>query len=145
LTNVAVLILDTNVISELISPRCSPSVLRALKRFPADQLVTTVVSEAELRSGAGLLPEGRRRTALATAIDDILASGLGGRVLSFDRRAAQAYAHIKEACAKAGRPISVFDAMIAAICRASGGTLATRNIRDFTACGIDLLDPWSEA
>jgi predicted nucleic acid-binding protein len=139
------LILDTNVVSELINPLCSPVVLEALSRFPTEALATTVISEAELRSGAGRLPEGRRRRDLIKAIDQILGSGLGGRILPFDRAAAAAYAVISETRTRIGRPIAVLDAMIAAVCEATGATLATRNVRDFQGCGIELIDPWSES
>lgn len=139
------LILDTNVLSELISPHRSPAVPRALARFPASTLATTSVSEAELRSGAARLAEGRRRTALVKAIDDLLAFGLGGRVFPFDRQAARSYAELTASRLKAGRPIAEFDAMIAAICLITGATLATRNISDFQGCGIELIDPWSAA
>jgi len=140
-----VLILDTNVVSELINPRCSPLVIRALGSFPAQALATTVISEAELRSGASRLPEGRRRSELIKSIDEMLDVGLGGRVHPFDRAAGRVYAQITELRAKAGRPIAAFDAMIAAICLTVGATLATRNTRGFQGCGIELIDPWNEA
>lgn len=139
------LILDTNVLSELISPHRSPAVPRALARFPSDLLATTAVSEAELRGGAARLAEGRRRAALVKAIDDLLAFGLGGRVFPFDRLAARSYADLMASRLRAGRRIAEFDAMIAAICLTTGATLATRNTRDFRGCGIELVDPWSEA
>jgi predicted nucleic acid-binding protein len=101
------------------------------------------VSEAELRLGVAILPAGRRRTALAKAIDDMLQVDFRDRILPFDGAAARAYAAIAAARRVAGRPIGQFDCQIAAIARAHRAAVATRNTGDYVGCGIDLIDPWT--
>ena len=98
--------------------------------------------EEELLLGAALLPQGRRRKELEQSIVTILQRLFVGRVLPFDRAAANAYAEVASARRRIGRPISTLDAQIAAIARAHGAAVATRNVVDFTDCGIDVVDPW---
>ena len=86
---------------------------------------------------------GRRPQNGNHATHDIFDQDLAGQVLSFDSAAADAYAEIATFCRSAGQPISQFDAMIAAITRSRGASLATRNIKDFVDCGIELIDPWA--
>ena len=94
-------------------------------------------TEAEIRYGIELLPSGKRRTLLRQAAAQMFAHDFAGRILSFDSPAAQAFAEIVSRRAAAGRPISNFDALIAAIASAREATLATRNVRDFDLCGLD--------
>jgi len=136
------ILLDTNVISELLRPAPAPSVETWLAAQDGPDVYLSAVSEAELRLGVALLPAGSRRAALAGAIDTILAEDFRARILPFDSAATRAYAAIVAERRSAGRPISQFDAQIAAIARANGATVATRNVRDFETCGIDLIDPW---
>jgi len=137
-----VIILDTNVVSEFLKVAPAPQVEAWLSGQDGMQLYFTAVGEAELRRGVAILPVGRRRSALAVAVDVILEKDLQGRILPFDRAAATAYAIIASARRTAGRPISQFDCQIAAIAKARDAALATRNIRDFEGCGVDLIDPW---
>lgn len=85
---------------------------------------------------------GRRREKMAEALEEILMDVFGSHVLSFDRGAAKAYAGIFSSRRTAGRPISQFDAQIAAIAHARGGAVATRNVKDFWGCGIEVINPW---
>jgi predicted nucleic acid-binding protein len=101
------------------------------------------VTEAELRYGVGILPDGRRRTALATEIAAMMEVDFIGRILPFDSPAAVAYAEIPAVCRKAGRPIGQADAQIAAVARSRGAVLATRNVPDFEGCGVELINPWT--
>ncbi|MCC7046172.1 MAG: type II toxin-antitoxin system VapC family toxin [Alphaproteobacteria bacterium] len=137
------IVLDTNVLSEAIRPKPDAGVMRWLEGVPASSLFATTVTEAELLYGAGLLPAGRRRVALEQALRQLFANDFAGRVLTFDSAAAEAFATIAIARRRAGRPIATFDAQIAAIARAHGASVATRNIADFEDCGVDLVDPWN--
>ena len=136
------IILDTNVLSETIRPSPSDQVLRWLEKYPAPQLFTTAITEAEILYGVALLPKGRRRTALQSAVELMFAEDFRDRVLPFDSEAALAYRSIAADRRLAGRPISQSDAQIAAIARSRGAVLATRNTPDFTDCGIRVINPW---
>ncbi len=136
------ILLDTNVISELLRPAPAPRVEAWLGAQNGSDVHLSAVSEAELRLGVALLPAGSRRAALAGAMDAILDEDFRGRILPFDSAAARAYATIVAERRSEGRPIGQFDAQIAAIARAHGATVATRNVRDFEGCGVDLIDPW---
>jgi len=136
------IVLDTNVISEMLRPRPTPQVGAWLAAQDGASVYFTAIGEAELRHGVAILPAGRRRGALAQAIDEILDEDFRDRILAFDRAAAHAYAAIAAARRAAGRRISAFDCQIAAIALAHGAVLATRNTADFRDCGIEVVDPW---
>jgi toxin FitB len=136
------IILDTNVLSELMRPSPSPNVVSWLAAQPASSVYTTAVTQAEILHGLLLLPTGRRRNALQEAADGVFAEVFGGRVLGFGSDAALHYARIAAARRRAGRPISHFDAQIAAIALSAGATVATRNVADFDGCGVKVVDPW---
>lgn len=139
------IIVDTNVVSELLRPTPEPRVEGWLAAQDGLDIYLTAISEAELRYGVAIMDNGKRRAALADAIDRILRDDMAGRVLAFDSAAAEAYATIAASRRAAGRPITQADCQIAAIARARGATVATRNTADFEGCGIDLIDPWAEA
>ena len=136
------IILDTNVFSEMLRPAPDGNVSAWMARQPASQLFTTCITEAEIRYGIARMPEGQKRSRLAAAVDGIFGIDLAGRVLPFDSDAARAYAGIVSRRERAGRPISQFDAQIAAIARAHGAEIATRNTLDFKDCDVGLIDPW---
>jgi predicted nucleic acid-binding protein len=136
------IILDTNVVSELLRPDPARQVERWLSEQDGATVYFTTVSEAELCHGVALLPAGKRRTALAQAIEGMLEEDFRDRILPFDRAAARAYAAIAAEHRAAGRPISQFDCQIAAIARARGAAVATRNTGDYDGCGIPVIDPW---
>ncbi len=136
------IILDTNVLSEALRPTPDAKVLTWLAARPRTELFTTTVTRGEIFYGVLLLQQGRRRDALLQAVRAVFDEAFAGRVLSFDNTAADAYAEIATHRRSAGRPISQFDAMIAAIARSRGARLATRNLKDFDACGIEVIDPW---
>jgi toxin FitB len=139
------IVLDTNVISELMRIEPSASVLRWMAAQTTTALFTTTLTQAEVFYGLALLSEGRRRDALIDAARLIFERDMVGRVLPFDADAAMAYAEIGAVRRKVGRPISQIDGQIAAIVASRGARLATRNVRDFEDCGIVLIDPWSAA
>ncbi|MEZ5459711.1 MAG: type II toxin-antitoxin system VapC family toxin [Steroidobacteraceae bacterium] len=137
------IVLDTNVLSELLRAAPEPRVKRWIESQPAGALFTTTITQAEILLGVGMLPEGRKRSALTDAVRAIFNEDLAERVLPFDSDAALEFADIAARRRAIGRPISQLDAMIAATARSRGAALATRNVRDFEHCGIDVHDPWS--
>jgi predicted nucleic acid-binding protein len=136
------LILDTNVLSELLKPSPDGRVVDWLDRQPRQQLFTTVITRAEIQYGIALLPRGARRQKLAEAAQSIFDVDLADHVLGFDSAAADRFAEIAVKRKTAGKPISQFDGMIAAIAATHRASLATRNVRDFESCGIELEHPW---
>jgi toxin FitB len=137
-----VIVLDTNVISELTRQSPAPRVISWLDALAAAEVGTTAITAAELLYGVARMPDGRRKTELAAAVHGLLSDDFRGRVLSFDEPAAQRYADIVTSRERLGRPIGVADAQIAAICRTIDATLATRNTDDFQETGIELINPW---
>ncbi|WP_109745395.1 type II toxin-antitoxin system VapC family toxin [Salinispora vitiensis] len=135
------IVLDTNVVSELMRARPAPAVLAWLQQSSSAGLYTTAVTVAEIRYGIAQLPEGQRRESLHQAANEIFAA-FPRQVLPFDLAAAGAYADVVAGRERLGQPIDGFNAQIAAICRAQAATLATRNTKDFADTGIDVLDPW---
>jgi toxin FitB len=135
-----VIVLDTNVVSELM--RAAPD--RAVRSWVqrAHDLATTAVTLAEVRYGIARLPSGRRRDVLAEAAEGIF-SAFRDQVLPFDAAAATEYDSVVIGRDVAGRAIDGFDAQIAAICRSRGAGLATRNTRVFRGTGVEVLDPWA--
>lgn len=136
------IVLDTNVLSEILRPTPDARVLDWLAAQSRPALFTTTVTRGELFYGLQLMPEGQRKTSLLAAVQAIFDHDLAGKVLSFDSAAADAYAVIAASRRIAGKPISQFDAMIAAIAQSRGAGLATRNIRDFEGLNLRLIDPW---
>jgi len=139
-----VIVLDTNVISELMRAAPDPRVLAWLVRQPMAGLFTTTLTQAEIFYGLRLLPEGRRRDDLMTAARPIFEIEMAGRILSFDSDAALVYPDVAAHRRQMGQPIAQIDGQIAAITRSRGAQLATRNVRDFVACGITVVNPWQE-
>lgn len=136
------IILDTNVISEIFRPSPEPRVVGWLASLTGDVAITSITL-AELLAGVRRLSDGRRKDELTMRIDAALAPYRGGRaVLPFDDVAADRYADVLVARGNAGAPITTADAQIAAICLAHGATCATRNVRDFAHTGVELVDPW---
>lgn len=138
------IVLDTNVLSELMRPTPNDRVVEWLQTQPQASLFTTAVTRGEVLFGVRLLPDGQRRQRLWAAAQSIFDEDFAGRVIAFDDEAADAYAEIGAARRASGRPISQFDAMVAGIARSRGATVATRNTDDFTDCGIDIVNPWNE-
>ena len=136
------ILLDTNVLSELMRPAPSSVVERWMGDQPAASLFISTITEAELRYGLALLPDSHRRRQLASQAEAMLVVDFAGRILPFDSPAASTYARIAALRRHSGRPISQADAQIAAIAASRGASLATRNVADFVDCGIDIIDPW---
>jgi len=136
------IVLDTNVLSELMKSSPAAAVVRWAASHPAASLYLTSITQAEVLHGIALLPAGRRRRALAAAAEALFTEDFAARILPFGSDAARTYAEIAATRGRAGRPISQFDAQIAAVVRTYGAQLATRNVTDFDRCGIQLVNPW---
>ena len=138
------ILLDTNVLSEFMRPQPSVSVVAWLDQQPAGEVYTSAVSRAEIELGLMLMPPGKRQEALSQAAWVMFAEDFAGRCLPFDEDAARHYAAIVSARTRAGRPISVEDAQIAAIALAHRMPLATRNSTDFELIDdLEVVDPWT--
>ncbi|MBP2323841.1 putative nucleic acid-binding protein [Kibdelosporangium banguiense] len=138
------IVLDTDVISELMRQDPDDTVVQWVDRYPADEVFITSVTAAELAYGVARLPDGQRKTVLAARIAELLADDFRDQILPFDEVAAGHYGQIAAAREKQGRPITMADAQIAAICRRFVACLATRNTKDFADAGIALRDPWGD-
>jgi predicted nucleic acid-binding protein len=137
------ILLDTNVLSELMRREPDPAALAWVDAQPQHQLHLSAVTRAEIELGIALLPEGRRKQDLQAAARRMFAE-LSGRGLPFDERAASRYGELVAARVRAGRPISVEDAQIAATALAGELVLATRNTGDFVGIeGLELVDPFA--
>jgi toxin FitB len=136
------IVLDSNVVSELMKPAPDDGVVQWVAARPPSSLFTTSITESEIFYGVKILADGRRR-ALEEAATAIFDEVFRGRVLAFGSDAARSWAEIVVARRRAGRPISQLDAQIAAIARSTGAAIATRNVADFADCGVSVLDPWN--
>jgi len=137
-----VIILDTNVLSELMRASPAENVVRWIAAQPESGFYITSVTQAEILHGILLLPSGKRRTAIQAAAESMFAIEFDDRILAFDSAAARPYASIAAERRRTGRPISQFDAQIAAIAHSARATIATRNVDDFEGCGVKVVNPW---
>ena len=137
------LLLDTNVLSEILRSAPDPAVLRWFAAQRDGDLFVSAVTQAEMFLGARLLPAGKRRQRLQEALRGLFEAETANPVLPFDGPAVNHYVEIVATRRSAGRPISQFDAQIAAIALQNDLSLVTRNVRDFEGCGLRLIDPWS--
>ena len=136
------IVLDTNVLSELIKAAPSPRVVEWCNSYPEAELYLTSITQAEILVGIELLPRGRRRTGIEQAAEASFREDFEERILPFDSDAAREFAGIVGARRRRGHPITQADAQIAAIARACGAAIATRNTRDFEYCGVKVMNPW---
>jgi predicted nucleic acid-binding protein len=137
-----VFILDTNVLSAMMRLQLEPAVASWIAVQPADLLFTTSLSQAEILSGLAILPDGRRRRDLEVAARTMFLEDFDGRVLSFDMKAAAAYADIFVSRRRTARPTPPIDLMIASVARSHGASVVTRDASGFEDCGITVINPW---
>ena len=137
------IVLDTNVLSDLMRPKPSPRVVAWAARQAATELFTTSITEAEIFYGIELLVRGKRREELLAAAEAMFAEDLAGRVVGFESDAARVFSRIAARRRALGKPISHADTQIAAIAHVRKAKLATRNVADFRDCDIDVVDPWN--
>ena len=135
-------ILDTNVVSEMIRPTIDPNVDAWLSQQDESELFLTTITEAELLFGPPGMPQGPLRDAYVAAMDQILSVEFTERILPFDRSAANSYPRVRAAREATERRIDDADCFIAAIAESVGASVATRNVRDFIGCGIEIINPW---
>ncbi len=135
-------VFDTNVLSELMRKMPDPAVAAWLRACPVEAMFTTTICQAEILYGARRLPEGQRRSRLIAAAREMFGMTFAGRILPFDPPAAAACADIRVDRERAGDPITAEDSMIAAIGRAAGAAIVTRDRRGFAGCGVPLVNPW---
>jgi predicted nucleic acid-binding protein len=137
-----IVLLDTNVVSELMRPVSSAAVLKWISKQQAQHLYSSSITVAEVLYGIELLPDGKRRSELLTGAERMFTGVLAGRIFAFDDPAAHAFAQIASIRRRMGRPMAEFDAQIAAVAHVHSATLATRNTADFEGCGVRLVNPW---
>jgi predicted nucleic acid-binding protein len=136
------IILDSNVLSELMRPRPEPRVIAWLDRQPQTSIWTTSVTVLEIRFGLQVMPAGRRRDIYSQDFEGLL-DGIDHRIAPFDAEAAQQVSTLMASRKMKGRPRELRDTMIAGIVLACHATLATRNISDFDDVSATLVDPWN--
>lgn len=136
-------ILDTNIVSEMMRPLPNPGVVAWLNRQDRERVFSTVVTVAEINLGLALMPAGKRRDELRSKAYLVFSEKLAGCVLKFDDAAAAAFGLIVARRRMAGRPIGNLDAQIASIAVACGLRVATRDVRDLYDCGAEIEDPWA--
>ena len=136
------IIIDTNIISEFMTSPPANSVLEWLNTQNSLSLYLTTISIAEIGYGLRIMPFGKRRRLLEEQFEKFLATAFESRILSFDESAARKYGEVKGHRKEIGRPLSDLDGQIAAIARANGFAIATRNTKDFEACGVELINPF---
>lgn len=137
-------ILDTNIVSELMTSPPAASVLRWLNDQQTSSLYLTSITIAEIAYALNALPMGKRRTLLAERFKLFVASGFAQRILSFDESAAHIYGELLVHRRQSGSPMSCFDGQIAAIALAKGYAVATRNTKDFRDCQLELINPFDD-
>ena len=138
------IVVDTNVVSELMRVEPSRRVVAWLDARRADTLFLTTVTLGEVSYGLNVLPVGRRRRRLELAFESFLERGFSHRVLPFDEPAGREYGALMARRREMGRPASTADGQIAGIARSRGYAIATRNVRDFEHCGVELYDPFAD-
>lgn len=136
------ILLDTNVISELMRTDPAPAVLDWIDRQDNEALWTSSITIGEIRYGLALLPHGQRRSRLEAAFEQFVRRGFKHRIVDFDQVAAERYGEIMASRRNLGRPMAQLDGQIGAIGAVGGFAIATRNTLDFRDCGLDLIDPF---
>lgn len=138
------IVLDSNVLSELMRLRPSSVVVEWIGRHDASEFAITAISEAEISLGLELMPKGKRRDGLMAQAEAMFAEDFRGAVLPFDSEAARVFAKIAAHRRSLGMPISGADGQIAAIARFHRAAVATRDVKGFRECGVEVLNPWGE-
>ena len=137
------IVLDTNVLSELMRPQPNPQVMDWANGLDPQAIAMTAMNEAEIRYGIARLPAGQRQQALEQCWHELMASLFGGQALPFSGEAAHWYGELVSRRERLARPITTADAVIAATTLAHSAQLATRNTADFEAIGLELINPWN--
>lgn len=136
------IVLDTNVLSELMRATPLHSVVAWVDRQQPTTLYLTALSMAEIRFGIAALPEGKRRETLTHQFEQCIRPLFEDRVLSFDETASFEYASIRANARQSGQAISDYDALIAATAKSHKFEIATRDTTPFEAAGLRVLNPF---
>jgi toxin FitB len=136
------ILLDTNVLSTLISETRDVAVVQWLDRRPRVSVWTTSVNVFEVKYGLNIMPDGKRRRVLEEKFQTLVADFLENRIATFDVNAALHAAAFSSNRRSLGRPVEIRDTMIAGLAISLGAELCTRNIRDFEHSGLELVNPW---
>ncbi|MYL23181.1 PIN domain-containing protein [Halomonas alkaliantarctica] len=136
------IVLDTNVLSELMRPAPDARVVDWLDRQDARSVTISAITVAEILYGIERLPDGKRKRGFAAMVAAMFEEDFSGRILSFDSEAAIHYAEQVAASESAGRQVHMADAQMAAICIQHGAVLATRNLKDFEMLTVETINPW---
>ena len=140
------ILLDTNVVSEMMRPFPDPGVTLWLDAFPSSEVWVSAITKAEIYLGIAVLPDGKRRERLFILAELMFSEDFKGQCLPFDCESSPVYGRMIAERNRQGRPISVEDAQIAAIAVTGRLTLATRNEKDFTGIQeLDIVNPWDQA
>lgn len=139
------ILLDTNVISEQMRQQPLNAVINWFNSVDGTALYLSAITEAELLRGIANMPGGKTKSMKAAVLNDILGQLFAGYILPFDSQAAYFYAEIFTLRKNVGRPISIFDCMIAAIAKSNDCRLATYNVSDFEHCGLEIINPWTHS
>ena len=137
-------ILDTNTLAELMKPTPEPAVVSWMNRQATSDLFLTAISVGEILYGIRILPQGKRRFQLEQGFETILFEAFAGRILVFDEGAARQYGDVMGRRKELGRPLGIPDGQIASIARAKRYGVATRNVKDFVECGVEIVNPFEE-
>lgn len=137
------LLLDTNVLSELGRADGDGRVKAAIRAVDEDGLFVSVLTLGEVRQGIAKLPEGSRQALRLMAWLAELRDAYADRLLAIDAAVSEAWGAMNGRLMRIGRQVPAIDGLLAATALTHGLTVATRNVRDFTATGVDVLDPWN--
>ena len=135
-------IVDTNILAELMKESPAQAVLSWVNGQESSALFVTTITVGEIGYGLRIMPQGRRRSQLEQGFERFLADGFAGRILDFDEEAARQYGEVMGRRKEMGRPVGVQDGQIVSIARAKGYAVATRNVRDFVECGVEIINPF---
>lgn len=138
------IILDTNVISELMKTEPDALVIQWINQKEPMELYISTITIAEISYGLHALSEGTRRTKLENAFHKAILEAFEDRILDFDTSSAHIYGKIMAERKRLGKPLGVPDGQIASIACFHGASLATRNVKDFQNCGINIINPFKD-
>lgn len=137
------IIVDTNVVSEAMKQSPCAAVIDWLNKQETVTLFLSTITIGEISYGLGILPIGKRRSALQKSFDKLVDHAFENRILVFDEKAARLYGEIMSERRQLGRPMAIADGQIAAIAKCNGFGIATRNVQDFDDCGLGIINPFT--
>ncbi len=137
------IILDTNIISEVMRPLPDQNVIQWLNKQKSDNLYVSSISIAEINYGLYALPQGKRKQQLKNRFKQFINKAFCYRILDFDKQAAILYGQIMGEGKLTGHPMNVLDGQIAAIALHHGFAVASRNVKDFNYCGVEIINPFA--